>query len=107
MKKKIILIIVILIILIALILFLFFNREKVYTVKIKSVDEYSPDIQLIVLRNGREYSDYKYIKYNNSTDTILCYSKTPVINKYELKDSDKNLIIVLQNGKEISAEVVK
>ena len=108
MSKKRIAIIasVFIVILFSIVVILLVTKEKVFTIKIKEIDEYSPDIQIIVLANNKEYTDYKYIKYNDNTNTILCYAKTPVINKFELEDAN-DLIIVLNNGEEKIAKIVQ
>ncbi len=102
--KKIVfaLLIIVLIIIAYLILF----PKKVYVVKIKNVDDYTPDIKLSVLLNEKEFSDYKYIKYDDENNVILCYSSNPTVNKYELEKEDK-VVIVLNNDKEVIAEVVR
>ena len=101
-KKRMIVLIIISFLLLGLVLFKLIKSDK-YEIKIKSIDEYSPDVELIVMKNGKEFTDYNYIKYKKD-DVIICYSKNPVANKYELEDE---LIIVLNNDKEVEAKVVK
>ena len=63
-------------------------------------------LEIIVYANDKEFNDYKYIRYNDDNKTVICNSKNAVINKFELKD-EKNVIIVLKDGEEKIAEVVK
>ena len=79
------------------------NKKGSYEIKTKEIDDYSPDIELIVLKKGKEFKDYKYIKYKDG-DSILCYSTNPHINKYELEDE---LVIVTEDDKEVIAKVLK
>lgn len=102
--KKVVLSSIIIVLLITA--YLIFFQKKEYVVKIKKVDEYTPDIKLIVLLNEKEFSDYKYIKYNDENNVILCNSSNPTVNKYELEKEDK-VVIVLNNDKEVIAEVVR
>ena len=103
MKKIVFLLLIIVLIIIA---YLILFPKKVYVVKIKNVDDYTPDIKLSVLLNEKEFSDYKYIKYDDENNVILCYSSNPTVNKYELEKEDK-VVIVLNNDKEVIAEVVR
>lgn len=81
------------------------NKDK-YAIKIKQVDEYSPDVEVIVLKNNKEYKEYKYIKYDDKgKNIILCRSNNAVVNKYEL-DEDY-YVIVLNDDKEVKAKLEK
>lgn len=102
--KKIVLGLIIIVLLITA--YLIFFQKKVYVVKINKIDEYTPDVKLIVLLNDKEFNDYKYIKYNDENNIILCYSSNPTVNKYEIED-EKEVIIVFNNGKEEIVEVVR
>ena len=104
MNKKIIISVIVLLI-VGVVLYLIFNdKQKIYTIKSELVDEYSTDLKIIVLLNDKEFLDYKYLKDDNNT--ILCYSKNPTVNKYEIEGL-KNIIIVLNDESEIIAEVIK
>ena len=103
MKKNIILIAVI--ILVTIICILIFQKKE-YKIKIELIDEYTVDLRLKVLLNDKEFNDYQYIKYNDDSNTIICYSNNPVVNKYEIENINK-LIIVLTNGDEKVVEVLK
>ena len=103
-NKNIIILAIILVLLVFFaFIFIFFNKKDKYEIKTKAIDEYSPDMELIVLNNGNEIKDYKYIKYKNG-DVILCYSTNPHVNKYELEDE---LVIVMKDDKEVIAKVLK
>ena len=106
MKKKASILVIVFIIIGLLLFFLLREKEKVYTIKTRAVDQYSTDIEIIVYANDKEFNDYKYIRYNDDNKTVICNSKNAVINKFELKD-EKNVIIVLKDGEEKIAEVVK
>lgn len=80
-------------------------KKKEYSIKIIAIDDYSTDVNVIVLENGKEFHNYNYIKYNDGSNTILCYEKNSVVNKFEI-DSD-SWIIVLKNGKEKEAKIVE
>ena len=89
MKKKIkipiIVLIAILILAIILIMIIPKGNDN-FEIKIEMIDTYSPDRNIIVLKNGKEFNDYKHIKYKEK-DIILCYSNNPVVNMYELSPS--------------------
>jgi len=103
MKKKIIITVLILLSIIA-IGFLVFNKSDNYEIRVDKVDDRSPDRKLIVLKNGKEFKDYKHIKYDNKKEIILCYQKNPTVNVFELEDK---LVIVLSNDKEVLAKVIR
>ena len=102
--KKTILVLIIIILLITAYFLLFSKKE--YVVKISKIDEYTPDVKINVLLNDKEFNDYKYIKYNDKNNIILCYSSNPTVNKYEIGKENK-VVIVLNNDYEVIAEVVR
>ena len=106
MKAKIL---VILLILIGGFLTYYFvkNNESsgTYEIHVQLVDDKSPDRILKVLKNGKEFNNYKYIKYNDDKNIILCYQKNPAVNMFELNKEE--LVIVLNNDKEVIAKVIR
>ena len=103
MKKNII--IIILVVIVSLLCMLIFQK-KVYKIKTELIDEYTVDLRIKVYLNDKEFNDYQYIKYNDDSNMIICYANNPVVNKYEIENINK-LIIVLSNGDEKVVEVLK
>ena len=104
MKKKIIIIIPIVLLIIGLGLILYKNSTpSKYEIRVDLVDDKSPDRTLVVLKNGKENKDYRYIKYSDGV--ILCYQKNPTVNVFEI-DSDE-LIIVSSNDSEVIAKIIR
>ena len=107
MKKKIIIALVILIIGILGFIY-YYNATSIdgeYTIKVKEIDDKSPDRELIVLRNNRVTKKYKYIKYVDDPDVILCKVENPTINKHEIIDIDE-LVVVFPNNEEKIAKII-
>ena len=77
-----------------------------YKIKVNLIDDRSPDRLLVVYRNGKETTDYKYLRYKDNKEVVLCYSETPAVNQFEIKDIDE-LVIVLPNDKEVVAKIEK
>ncbi len=105
--KKILLISIPILILIIVGLFIILKKDDYsgdYQIKVEVFDSRTPDRKLIVLRNEKETKEYKYIKYNDGKNTILCYQENPTANMYEINDE---LIVVLPNDKEVIAKVIK
>lgn len=75
-----------------------------YKIKVVVFDQNTPDRKIVVLRNDKETDKYKYIKYKEGKNVILCYQKNPTVNMHDIKDE---LIIVLPNDKEVTAKVIK
>jgi len=103
-KKNVIIIIVVLLIIILSGVIYFLARDKysgTYEIKVELVDDKSPDRVLVVLRNGKETKEYKYIKYVDGV--ILCEQKNSTVNMFEIEDE---LIIVLPNDSEVKAKVL-
>ena len=99
-NNKIILIIIVSIVIVSIITIIMIPTNENYKIKIKKVDDYSPDRTIVVLKNDKEFNDYKYIKYkDDDKDIILCYSENPTVNVFDLNDDD--FIIVLEDKKEI------
>lgn len=88
-------------------LFKYFNNQNItYIIYAEKIDDLSPDRHLVVRKNGKETKKYKHIIYDNGTKrAILCYKSNPTANIFSL-DIDE-LIIVLQNDKEVVAKLVK
>ena len=99
--KKTIIGIVIAIIVFGVILVI--SQKKTYTIRYELIDDYTTDIRIIVLQNNKEFTDYKYIKYNDNSNIILCNSSNSIVNKFEVKDI-RDLIIVLDDNKEVIAK---
>ena len=76
-----------------------------YTIKLKLIDEKSPDREVVVYRNNKETSNYKYIKYKEK-DIILCYQKNAVINQFDVEGIEE-LIVVLPNKSEVISKILK
>ena len=105
MKKKIVIIALALLILVGGVYFIIkASHVPVYEIKVELVDEKSPDRILVVLKDGKEFKDYKYIKYR-SDGVVLCNSNSPVVNQYDIDDTI--FVIVLDDDKEVEAKVVK
>ena len=103
MKKKIVIIALALLILVGGVYFIIkASHVPVYEIKVELVDEKSPDRILVVLKDGKEFKDYKYIKYTDGV--ILCQQKNPTVNVFEIEDE---LIIVLTDDSEVTANLVK
>lgn len=98
MKKIIVAIIAVLII--SLILYL---NAGTYTVKVKTVDSYSPDRTLEVYKNNKKI-EYKEIQYEDGT--TLCYSKNPTVAHTDLIDEEK-LLVILKNNKKVKAKIIE
>ena len=106
MKKKILIILIIVILIGGLLTYLFIknNDSGTYEIQVELVDDRSPDRILKVLKDGKEYNNFKYIKYK-SNNIILCYQKNPTVNMFELTEDE--LVIVLNDDKEVFAKIRK
>lgn len=105
-KKVIIGLISVLLIIIAIICLNFDNYDGNYQIYVNKIDDISPDRHLVVKRDGKETSKYKYIVYRkDDKEAILCYSENPTANIFSL-DVDE-LIIVLPNNMEKKAILIK
>ena len=105
-KKTIIIIIAVLLVIIAAGLICYFTRNttpSTYEIRVDLVDDKSPDRTLVVLKDGKETKDYKYIRYSDGV--ILCYQKNSTVNMYEI-DSDE-LIVVLLDDTEVNAKIIR
>ena len=107
MKKKILIIIVVLIFLVTGGIFTYNHLKDSgnYEIHIEKVDDNSPDRFLNVYHNGKKIDNYKYITFTDEKETIVCYSKNPVANMFELDVEE--LIIVLSNDKKVHAKIIK
>ncbi len=101
MKKKII-IYASLFVLFIIIVSLLFLKNK-YTISLVKIDNFSPDRKLIVYKNNKEI-DYKEVLYLDGV--VLCTSKNPTISYSEIVD-EKELIIKLNNNKQVKAIIIK
>ncbi len=108
MKKKMVVITIIITLIILCVLGLvYYNNNStnaIYEIKVEKIDDKSPDRKLVVLKNGRENTKYKYIKYKDDDDVILCKIENPTVNMYEVINVDE-LIVVLSNNKEVIAKI--
>lgn len=75
-------------------------NQKSYTVKVSSVDQYSPDRILTVYEDGSQIS-VSAIKYN---DVTLCSGSNMVVNMYEISGIS-SVTVVLTNGSSVTASV--
>lgn len=75
-------------------------NQKTYTIKVSSVDQYSPDRILTVYEDGKQIS-VSAIKYNGTT---LCSGSNLVVNMYEISGIS-SLTVVLTNGSSVTASV--
>ena len=75
-------------------------NQKSYTVKVSSVDQYSPDRILTVYEDGTQIS-VSAIKYNGVT---LCSGSNMVVNMYEISGIS-SVTVVLTNGSSVTASV--
>lgn len=107
MKNKKMVIILPIILLIAITAIIYYNNNfinAIYEIKVEEIEDKSPDRRLIVLKNGKEITKYKYIKYNDDKNIVLCKVENPTVNKFEIIDVDE-LIVVLSNNKEVIAKI--
>ena len=73
-----------------------------YKIIATKLEENSPDLVLKVYDKNNVEIDYKSISYLDGI--ILCESKNPTINKFDVKDNEK-LIVMLENGEQVKAIV--
>lgn len=98
MKKIILAIIAVLIIS----LIIYFTGGT-YTVKIKTVDSFSPDRILEVYKDNKKI-DYEEIQYDDGT--TLCYSKNSTVAYTDLIE-EKELQVVLKKDKKVKAKIIE
>ncbi len=101
MKKKIIVYASLFILLVIIISLLFFKSK--YTISLIKIDNFSPDRKVIVYKNNKEI-DYKEVLYLDGV--VLCSSKNPTVSYSEIVD-EKELIIKLNNNKQVKAIIIK
>lgn len=77
-------------------------KWKKYTVRITSVDQYSPDRILTVYEDDSPIS-VSSVKYN---DIKLCDGNNMVVNMYEINDID-TVTVILKNGSSVIANIQK
>ena len=74
--------------------------QKTYTVKVSSIDQYSPDRILTVYEDGVKIN-VSSIKYGNTT---LCSGSNLVVNMYEI-DGINSVTVILSGGTSVTASV--
>lgn len=100
LNKKIIVAIIALGIILALVLILFQSNNN-YEIQINKIDDFSPDRELIVLKDGKP-TEYELIKY--TSEVVLCYSKNPTVSFTDIEGVEE-VIVVLKNKKEIKVKL--
>lgn len=74
--------------------------QKVYTVKVSIIDQYSPDRVLTVYEDGNQIN-VSSVKYGN---TILCSGNNLVVNMYEI-DGISSVTVILNGGTSVTASI--
>ena len=75
--------------------------QKTYTIKVESVDPFSPDVTLSVYEEGNKIT-FKSIKYSDGV--YLCSGTNPSVEKSEIAN-ETTLIVVLNDGTEVKATI--
>ena len=107
MKKVIIITIIISLLIIGFLLYRNSNNyDGIYEIYVEIIDDLSPDRHLVVKKNGKTTTKYKYIEYDNGEKkAILCYSENPTVNVFSLDVNE--LKIILPNDEVKVAKIIK
>ena len=73
-------------------------REKSYTFKVSTIDEYSPDRTITVYEEGSQIN-FTSIKVNG---VVLCSGSNPTVSKYDIEGVN-SVTVVLLSGTEVTA----
>lgn len=100
MKKKLMLIIPIILV-VAVVLILLLQQDNGYIIKLKKIDNNSPDRTVVLLKDNKEQ---KFLEIYYLDDVLLCSGTNPTINKNDVKLNEK-LKVKLENKKIIKVKV--